>query len=166
MAEVIVTYLEMRSRPTLTVARPYRGVMLLRLEQPTAPFYRYLYTAVGSRWGWLARAEMTDSELVAVITDPLVDVFVLYVGGTPAGFFELDRRVMGEVELSHYGLAPEFIGRGLGKPLLASAVETAWTSEPERVWVKSTNRDHPRGLLVYQWAGFVPYREERLPGDG
>jgi len=50
MEEVIVTYLEMRSRPTLTVARPYRGVMLLRLEQPTAAFYRYLYTAVGSRW--------------------------------------------------------------------------------------------------------------------
>jgi hypothetical protein len=81
MEEVIVTYLEMRSRPTLTVARPYRGVMLLRLEQPTAPFYRYLYTAVGSRWGWLARAEMTDSELVRIIADPLVEVFVLYAVG-------------------------------------------------------------------------------------
>jgi GNAT superfamily N-acetyltransferase len=162
--ELIITYLEMRARPTLTVARPYRGVMLLRLEQPTVPFYRYLYDAVGARWGWTARSEISDSELAAIITDPLVEVFVLYVGGVPAGLFELDRRIPGEVELSHYGLAPEFIGRGLGKPLLASAVEAAWASDPERVWARSTNRDHPRGLLVYQWAGFVPYREERVTG--
>ena len=161
---MIVTYLEMRARPTLTVARPYRGVMLLRLEQPTVDFYRYLYAAVGAQWGWSARNALHDSDLAALISDPMVEIYVLYVGGTPAGFFELDRRVEGEVELVHYGLAPDFIGRGLGKPLLASAVEAAWSGEPERVWVKSTNRDHPRGVLVYQWAGFTPYREERTPG--
>lgn len=163
MSELIVTYLEMRARPTLSVARPYRGVMLLRLDQPTVAFYRYLYTAVGEQWGWADRSEMSDAELAEVISDPLVDVFVMYVGGVPAGLFELDRRVTGEVELVHFGLAPDFIGRGLGKPLLASAVETAWEGDPERVWVKSTSRDHPRGVLVYQWAGFVPYREERVP---
>ncbi len=160
--DLIITYLEMRSRPTLSVARPYRGVMLLQLEQPTAVFYRYLYSAIGTQWRWWERSLLSDTELLAIIGDPLVEVFVLYVGGTPAGFFELDRRVSGEVELTHFGLAPEFIGRGLGKPLLASAVESAWDGEPSRVWVKSTNRDHPRGLLVYQWAGFVPYREERV----
>jgi GNAT superfamily N-acetyltransferase len=66
------------------------------------------------------------------------------------------------VELVHFGLTPEFIGRGLGKPLLAAAIEAAWDDDPERVWVKSTSLDHPRGLLTYQWAGFVPYREERV----
>ena len=163
MDEVIVTYLEMRACPSLVVTRPHRSGMLLRLEEPTTAFYRYLYETVGSRWGWHTRAEMTDTELLAVIADPLVDVFVLYMGGVPAGFFELDRRTGGEVELVHFGLAPDFIGRGLGKMLLASAVETAWDHDPERVWVKSTNRDHPRGLLTYQWAGFVPYQEERFP---
>jgi GNAT superfamily N-acetyltransferase len=164
--ELIVTYLEMRSRPTLVVTRPFRTAMLLRLEEPTVAFYRYLYSAVGERWGWTARASMSDADLLALISDPLVEVFVLYQGGIPAGFFELDRRVTDEVELVHFGLAPEFIGRGLGKPLLASAVETAWDEEPERVWVKSTSRDHPRGLLTYQWAGFVPYREERTSVEG
>lgn len=162
MIELIVTYLEMRSRPLLSVARPYRGVMLLRLDQPTVAFYRYLYSAVGAQWGWVERSAMDDAALEALIDDPLVEIYVMYVGGTPAGMFELDRRVPGEVELLHFGLAPEFIGRGLGKPLLASAVEAAWDGEPERVWVKSTSRDHPRGVMVYQWAGFVPYREERI----
>lgn len=162
MPDLIITYLEMRARPTLTVTRPFRTAMLLRLEEPTAAFYRYLYSAVGSQWGWNTRSGLSDADLLAIISDPLVDVFVLYQGGVPAGFFELDRRVPGEVELVHFGLTPEFIGRALGKPLLAAAIEAAWDDDPERVWVKSTNLDHPRGLLTYQWAGFVPYREERV----
>jgi GNAT superfamily N-acetyltransferase len=159
---LIVTHLEMRGRPSLTVTRPFRTAMLLRLEDPTVAFYRYLYSAVGAQWGWTTRSGMSDADLSAVISDALVDVFVLYQGGVPAGFFELDRRVPGEVELVHFGLTPEFIGRGLGKPLLAAAIEAAWDDDPERVWVKSTSLDHPRGLLTYQWAGFVPYREERV----
>lgn len=155
--EEIVTFLEMRSRPSLPPVRPYRSGMLLRLDPPTADFYRYLYRTVGEAWGWTDRAEMDDEELLKVITDPHVDVFVLYVGGVPAGFFELDRRVDGEVELRHFGLVPDFWGRGLAKRLLASAVDTAWDHEPERVWVRSTSLEHPRGLLIYQWAGFEPY---------
>jgi GNAT superfamily N-acetyltransferase len=79
----------------------------------------------------------------------------------PAGSFELDRRVDGEIQLRNFGLAPEFIGRGLGKHLLASAVDSAWDHEPNRVWVRSTSLEHPRGLLTYQWAGFVPYESTR-----
>jgi len=159
--EVIITYLEMVARPSLVVTRPNRSGMLLRLEDPTPGFYRYLYDAVGSRWGWTERAEMTDQELVEVIGDERVEIFVLYMGGVPAGTFELDRRVEGEVELRHFGLAPEFIGRGLGKHLLASAIDAAWDHEPERVWVRSSSLDHPRGLLTYQWAGFAPYHSSR-----
>ena len=161
IAVAIATYLEMRSKPSLPVVRPHRSGMLLRLSPPTVGFYRYLYTTVGEQWGWSERSAMDDEDLFKIISDPHVDVFVLFMGGVPAGFFELDRRRPGEVELVHFGLAPEFIGRGLGKHLLASAIETAWDHEPERVWVRSTNLEHPRGLLIYQWAGFVPYDTKR-----
>ena len=161
MPEVITTYLEMRARPSLQVTRPSRSGMLLRLEEPTVGFYRYLYDAIGSRWGWTERSEMSDDELLSVFTDDEVEIFVLFMGGIPAGSFELDRRVEGAVELRHFGLVPEFIGRGLGKHLLASAVDAAWDHEPERVWVRSSSLDHPRGLLTYQWAGFVPYQSSR-----
>lgn len=159
--EVITTYLEMLARPSLVVTRPNRSGMLLRLEEPTVDFYRYLYDTVGSRWGWTERAAMADEELLEVIGDERVEIFVLYMGGVPAGTFELDRRVDGEVELRHFGLAPDFIGRGLGKHLLAAAIDAAWDHEPERVWVRSSSLDHPRGLLTYQWAGFVPYQSSR-----
>jgi GNAT superfamily N-acetyltransferase len=159
--EVITTYLEMVTRPSLVLTRPNRAGMLLRLEDPTVGFYRYLYDAVGSRWGWTERSSLEDDDLLEVIRDERVEIFVLFIGGVPAGTFELDRRVEGEVELRHFGLAPDFIGRGLGKHLLASAVDAAWDHEPERVWVRSSSLDHPRGLLTYQWAGFVPYQSSR-----
>lgn len=159
--EVITTLLEMLARPSLVVTRPNRSGMLLRLQEPTVPFYRYLYEAIGWRWGWTERSDLTDDELSEVITHEMVEIFVLYMGGVPAGSFELDRRVDGEVELRHFGLVPDFIGRGLGKHLLASAVDAAWDHEPDRVWVRSTNLEHPRGLLTYQWAGFTPYESTR-----
>jgi GNAT superfamily N-acetyltransferase len=151
----------MLSRPSLVVTRPSRSGMLLRLEQPTVGFYRYLYDTIGSPWGWTERSDMTDDKLLDVITDEKVEIFVLFMGGVPAGSFELDRRVDGEIQLRNFGLAPEFIGRGLGKHLLASAVDSAWDHEPNRVWVRSTSLEHPRGLLTYQWAGFVPYESTR-----
>lgn len=163
MPELITTFLEMLSRPSLVVTRPNRSGMLLRLEEPTVGFYRYLYDAVGSRWGWAERQGMDDEELLALITDERVEIFVLYMGGVPAGSFELDRRVDGEVELRNFGLVEDFIGRGLGKHLLASAIDAAWDHEPDRVWVRSTNLEHPRGLLTYQWAGFVAYHSIRGP---
>jgi GNAT superfamily N-acetyltransferase len=158
---VITTLLHMTERPHLAVTPPHRSGMLLRLDEPTAAFYRFLYETVGRRWGWSDRDDLSDEELLEIVADPAVIIFVLFMGGVPAGFFELDCRTEGEVELAHFGLMPEFIGRGLGKYLLAAAIDVAWDEEPERVWVSVTDREHPRGILTYQWAGFEPYETIR-----
>lgn len=160
-SDVIITHLEMRTRPTLPQTRLHRSGMLLLLDPPTAGFYRYLYSTVGDQWGWRQRASLSDDDLLAIVTDPAVDVFVLYMGGVPAGMFELDRRVDREIQLTNFGLVPEFRERGLGKRLLSAAVDAAWDHEPDRLWVTYSSEEHPRGLLIYQWAGFEPYREER-----
>ncbi|MDX1689487.1 MAG: GNAT family N-acetyltransferase [Acidimicrobiia bacterium] len=163
--EQIITFLEQRQRPQLRVAPPHRAAMLLHAEEMTAGFYRYLYRAVGASWRWWERAVLDDEELLDIVTDPLVEIAVLYVGGIPAGYFELDRRVEGEVEIAYLGLVPEFIGRGLGTWLVALAVDAAWSHEPERVWVHTCDWDHPRALLTYQRAGFRPYDTKRVTVD-
>jgi GNAT superfamily N-acetyltransferase len=157
--EVVVTYLEMHQRP-VPRPRPHRGerLALMRASRPTASYYRYLYETVGAPWLWYERRLLDDRALLRIVHDPGVDVEVLYVDGVPAGYFELDRRRLPEVELAYFGLAPEFIGRGLGGWLLDRAVEHAWVGEPSRVWVHTCTLDHPSALGVYQRAGFVPYR--------
>lgn len=162
--EVVTTYLEMHQRPrkSRNVPQSDRPIALLRAARPPLHFYRYLYETVGAPWLWYERRLLDDRELAAIVHDARVEVRVLYVDGSPAGFCELDARNPTEIELSYCGLVPEFIGQGLGLYLIDASVERAWGQDPapSRVWVHTCNLDHPRALLAYQHAGFVPYREE------
>lgn len=162
MLDIVVTYLEMLKPPTRpTVPAPAVGkIALLRAERPTISYYRYLYNTVGETWLWWERRRLPNDELARIIHDPLVEIYVLYVDGVPAGYAELDRRKQEEVELAYFGLVPEFIGRKLGPFLLNWAVDTAWFGHPKRLWVNTNNLDHPKALQIYQKAGFVPYRQE------
>ena len=58
--------------------------------------------------------------------DPEVSLWLMTVGGAPAGYFELRRDDAGGIEIVYFGLLPEFTGRGLGGHLLTAAVERAW----------------------------------------
>lgn len=157
--EITVTYLEMTEPPTQPPppAPAAVRVALLRAESPTVAFYRFLYNTVGERWLWWERRALSDDALARLLQDPRVEIYVLYVEGTPAGFAELDRRHEPEVELAYFGLMPEYVGRGLGAYLLGSAVEIAWAHPPSRLTVNTNTLDHPRALPLYQRFGFQPY---------
>ena len=170
--EVVVTYLEMSHRPNRPSALHCgEKLALVRVEHPVPSFYRYLYNTVGDPWLWYERRLMDDDTLCEIVHHHKVELYVLYYGGNPAGFVELDCRVASEIEIVLLGLLPEFIGRGLGRYLLDWAVDEAWDKEPERVWLHTCDLDHPKAIEVYQRAGFVSYRQEttsitdpRLPG--
>jgi GNAT superfamily N-acetyltransferase len=155
-----ITFLEM-TRPASAPPppRPAVKLALLRAERPPVAFYRFLYNSVGEPWLWWERRPLADDALAAIIHDPKVEVYVLYVGGVPAGFSELDWRQEPDVELAYFGLMGEFIGRGLGRFFLRWTVDQAWTRNPRRLWVHTCDLDHPRSLAVYQRAGFVAYRQ-------
>ncbi len=101
--------------------------------------------------------------LEAIIQDPRVDVFVLYVDGAPAGYFELDRRPEPDIDLAYFGIMPEFTGRRLGPYLLAQAIEAAWRHEPRRLTVNTCTLDHPKALPLYQRFGFRTYDKQTVP---
>ncbi len=155
---VTVTSLEMRDRPDRPLSVPAgRDVMILRAHRPTVAFYRFLYNTVGEDWLWGDRRRLSDAALDAILADPKVRVHVLYSAGTPCGYFELDLRQPGDVELAYFGLMPGFIGGGLGRHLMEQALEQAWSHDPHRVWVHTCTFDHPAALGFYQAAGFVPF---------
>jgi GNAT superfamily N-acetyltransferase len=133
---------------------------LLRAEHPSVAFYRFLYNSVGGDWRWWYRRQMNDAELAGILANARVEVFVLYVDGAPAGYFELDRRNEPTIDLAYFGLIPHCVGRGFGRFLLYSAIEQAWSYEPDRLTVNTNTMDHPRALPLYQKMGFVPVRRE------
>lgn len=166
LVEDTVTYLEMRARPSVPRVHPPPGKLaLIRAEACSVSFYRYLYAAVGEKWLWYVRREWDDQRLAALLEKPTTEIFVLHVGGVPAGFYELDHGEPSDIELAYFGLMPEFIGRGYGAYLLRAAVDAAWQRNPRRLWVHTCTYDHPRALGAYQRAGFVVYRREPVIFD-
>lgn len=156
--DVVITYLQMMQQPAVPAATsPGDHVALVRSDPPTLAFYRFLYDSVGAPWLWYERRVIDDATLAAQVIDPKIEIYVLYVHGTPAGYFELNRRDEPDIELAYFGLMPDFIGQGLGGYLLRTAIETAWAYKPDRLWVNTCTLDHPDALGVYKKSGFEPY---------
>lgn len=161
-----ITKLEMHARPAslrpqLRHDQDNGRVVLLKVKKPPVHFYRYLYETVGRNHVWVERTRMSDEALASIVQDPNVELFVLYCEGAPAGYAELDFRKPPHAELAYFGLIADFLGRGLGSFLLATAIDIAWSKPIERLWVHTNTLDHPRALPLYQKMGFVPYAQEK-----
>ena len=160
---VTITYLQMTRQPTGTPRRPpLKDLAVFRIKRPSLPFYRFLYNEVGKPWLWYERRAMADTDLKTILSNEKVHVYALYRGGEPAGYVELDYRQDNEVELAYFGLLPWQIGNGIGPWFLDWAVSTAWNDRPSRLIVNTCNLDHPKAIIVYQQAGFRPYRQDAV----
>src|SRR5438132_13667924 len=79
--EDVITYLEMLERPAgRRVPAPLEKLALMRAENCTVSFYRYLYNTVGEPWLWFERRLHEDPTLAALIAKPTIEIFVRYVG--------------------------------------------------------------------------------------
>jgi GNAT superfamily N-acetyltransferase len=163
---ITITKLEMKAKPSglrahLRHEHEAGRVMLLKVKHPPVHFYRYLYQTVGGPHTWVERTRMSDEALAKIVQNEKVELYVLYCEGAPAGYAELDFRKAPDCELAYFGLIQDFLGRGLGSFLLATAIDIAWSKSIERLWVHTNTLDHPRALPLYQKMGFVPYAQEK-----
>ena len=155
---VTVTFLRMETPPYVVGPAIPAAARMERVTSPTVGFYRYLYNNVGADYVWWLRRITPDAELAQLLDDPSVEIHVLYMDGEPAGFFELDARYAGTVNLSYFGLLPHVIGTGVGPAFLRQAIDAAWRIGPRIVTVNTCTADHPRALPNYLRAGFKPIR--------
>ena len=162
LVNVTVYYFEMLAPSQRDIPAPRNGLTVLYAKRPSVPYYRFLYDAVGAEYNWLSRRKLSDDKLAAILGDPLNEVHVLYVDGSPAGFAELDRTQAGEVELVQFGLMREFIGQRLGTWFIQWTIDKVWSYKPRRFWLHTCTLDHPAAVPTYKKAGFVQSREEHI----
>ncbi len=163
--ETVVTYLEMKAPPLRYPPMPVNlHLALLKTEKMPLHFYRYLIDRVGRQWEWVNALRMDDADLSAAIHAAGRDIHVLYLDGSPAGFFDLSVRNDGICELMFFGLMEHATGMGLGRWFLGSAIRTAWSHKPEKLAVQTCTLDHPAALALYQKLGFeaVGQSKERV----
>lgn len=151
----VVTYLEMRGKPSASA--PGR-LSLRRVHRPDLAWYRALYAEIGSPWLWTSRLLMTDAALAAILHDEANELFLADGARPDLGIVELDRRRPDDVEITFFGLRPETVGLGLGREMMALALDRAWQPQTRRVWLHTCTLDHPGALGFYRRSGFVPCR--------
>lgn len=160
---VTITYLEMKSPGEAVPLEGERRLDVRRAEIPCPELNRFLYLAVGAEWWWHERVGWDDRRWLEWLDRGEHETWIGYLEGTTAGYFELEAQPGGQVQLVYFGLLPSFIGRGLGRELLARAVERAWQVAKERVWVHTCTLDHASALPNYQARGFkICDRVEKL----
>jgi GNAT superfamily N-acetyltransferase len=162
--EVVRTYLELRSPNDLRPAPlPASDVTFIRRRPIALGHYRRLYHEVGARWHWHDRDAWSDEQLATYLASPDVAVWECLAGGKSAGYFELERRDDGSVEIAYFGLGARFIGRGIGKAMLTRAAREAFAfgSGSSRVWLHTCTLDSPAALPNYLARGFAPVRQEK-----
>ncbi|HET6182519.1 MAG TPA: GNAT family N-acetyltransferase [Acetobacteraceae bacterium] len=162
---VTVTFLRMDQRPAEPAPALPPFCQLQRVAACTTGFYRYLYDTVGADYVWWLRRTLSPADLSRLLRDPAISVHVLYSGGEPAGFFELDSNVWPDVNLSYFGLLPHAVGTGIGYPFLRRAVDYVWEQGARGMTVNTCTADHPRALPTYLRAGFRPLRRVRETWD-
>ena len=161
------TFLEMREPAALNPARRAAGsIRIERVRDCPPSFWRYLYTEVGRAYQWIDRLPWSDDTIRAYLGDPAVSLWVMWVEGAPAGYFELRRDNSGGIEIAYFGLLNEFIGRGLGGHLLTVAIEQAWSDGANRVWLHTNTLDHPAALPNYLKRGFTAFHAETFQPGG
>ncbi len=153
---VRTAYLEMKTKPDKGPPEKIPNTIIIETK-PSIFFYRRLYGRIGTNYSWVDRNIMIDHDLARIIQDEKVNIFVLYVRGVIAGYTELDRSYNNDIVLANFGLMPEFIGRGLGKYLLAWTIHKAWRYNPDQLRVHTCELDHPAALPNYIKAGFQIY---------
>ena len=156
------THLELRRPGELRPGRPPSEPVQLLLRRPiSAANYLELYALVGELWLWRDRLAWTPEELDRYLASPDVHVWSAHVRGTTAGYFELRQHADRAVEVMYFGLAPQFIGRGLGGWLLTRAAQEAFALDASRILLNTCTLDAPQALPNYLARGFTIVREEQ-----
>jgi GNAT superfamily N-acetyltransferase len=162
--DYVITWLDMTERPRrpLPPLPAGQNAALVTAKSPPADYFLYLYRAVGAEYEWTDWLMRPFEDSEAFVGDPRVTLCTMLLDGWPGGFFVLDARRAGTVDLSYFGLVPRAIGRGLGHWLLGQAIGTGWSMPGTAAMTVNTNTlDHPRALGMYRKLGFRPVRRER-----
>lgn len=167
VVEEVVTYLEMTAADQLRPGRPTDGVELEGVDL-TSPMIKSTQDRVAGPYHWQT-LWWSDEHWAQWLSRPGLRYSIIRCRGEVAGVAELEAQYGGDVELTSFGLVPEFVGRGIGGHALTLAVRLAWSLDPvgapavRRVWLHTSSLDHPNALPNYRARGFRPFRTDVRP---
>ena len=164
---VTITHLEMTSPGQLVPGRPPPApLQLVEADPGSLQLLPSTYRRVGAAHHWITRPAWSRDQWAELLARPDVHPWIFRVDGDVAGMVEFEEEPGGDVEITVFGLVPDFVGRGFGGHALTVATRLAWSSgqrggaTARRVWLHTSSLDHPHALRNYERRGFRPFRVE------
>jgi GNAT superfamily N-acetyltransferase len=160
----IITHLEMTAPSELRPGRPVDEVTLDRIDG-TSELIRQLHVGIGTPYAWPSTIR-SDEGWAQWLSQPLRQYWLVKHGIEIVGIADMEPRPGGEVEITTFGLLPQYVGKGLGGHALTLAVRRAWDVDPvgaavvRRIWLHTSTKDHPNAIKNYRSRGFRPFREQ------
>lgn len=155
----VLTHLQMISPDELRPA-PVLAVPFEVIEQDRhSPLIRSTTLSIGRPHCWPSQS-WSEEQWQAYLDRPYLRHWFAVLDGEPVGLLSLDVPSGGDVEIDTFGLLPDYVGRGLGGHFLTLSAQLAWdlASPGSRVWLHTSDRDHPAALPNYQQRGFQQYQ--------
>lgn len=158
----VVTYLEMTDRSQHRRVAP-RSALRLRPVGGASRQWRETMRRVGAAHQWPLDPPLPGSAR---------RFWLIEIDRTIAGVIAVEPQPAGNVEIVTFGLVPEYIGRGYGAAALSCAIDAAWDQPPvdeqpiRRIWLHTSDLDHPHALSNYRQRGLRPFGRETEVLDG
>jgi GNAT superfamily N-acetyltransferase len=164
LIEVTVTYLEMTSGDQLVAGKaPTAEIVLDPVDATALAVIRSTHDRIAAPHHWLSLG-WSEQRWLNLLARPGVRCWIARVGADVIGLILMTRHSRGDVEITKFGLVPEWVGQGFGGHLLTLATRLAWgLGAVDRVWLATTSIDHPHALSNYRARGFRPFRVEHAP---
>jgi GNAT superfamily N-acetyltransferase len=153
----VVTYLALDALPAAGPAPP-SGLRLARIGEPSVRRYRDLVSRIGDRWLWSSRAAMSDAEILAMLTRPGNQLYVLLRDDAEIGVTELHADGPDAFEVSLFGVVEAETGTGAGRWMMLEVLRQAFRPPVRRIWLHTCTFDHPAAMRFYQGLGFRPWK--------
>jgi len=160
----IDAFLELASLDQLVPPEPISDVSveMRRVSPPDGAVNSWFYRQVGSEFGWADLAGLSAFEWQRRAES--LDTWVATSQGRRAGWYELDPREDGSVELTLLGVLAFFRRRGLGGQLVTHAARTAFEElGATKLCLRTATVDDEAALPNYLARGFRITRTASYP---
>lgn len=155
MIEKTITYnLEMNSASDFKPKEGYKEVLEIKPISNDVFQQWSLFVGVGLPWRWYSRLKWSPDEWKQYFNNNDSRTFLAFHKNNLVGYFELLPSKNKVVEITFFGLFPQYTGAGFGGYLLSHAIEIAWLENASKIWLHTCTADHKAALPNYLARGF------------
>ena len=120
-----VTWLKYKDNFVLEDQGANDDVLIVKENKISINEYKEIYKSVGSKYNWIGRLKINETELLKIIHNNSVEIYLMKKNKKKIGFLEIDYRSSNEIKIVHLGIIENYIGKGYGKRLLNFAIKRA-----------------------------------------